>query len=86
MFWDNVKEKLKTNNLSLKNLSDTTELNYRTLQNQIGRNIIPDAITSVKIAQSLGTTVEFLVTGEENNSAEQKLKELKAKLRELCKD
>lgn len=86
MFWDNVKEKLKTNNLSLKNLSDTTELNYRTLQNQIGRNIIPDAITSVKIAQSLGTTVEFLVTGEENNSAEQELKELKAKLRELCKD
>ena len=65
MFWDNVKEKLKTNNLSLKNLSDTTELNYRTLQNQIGRNITPDAITSVKIAKALNTTVEYLVTGIE---------------------
>ena len=65
MFWDNVKEKLKTNNLSLKNLSDTTELNYRTLQNQIGRNITPDAITSVKIAKTLNTTVEYLVTGIE---------------------
>ena len=64
MFWDFVKEELKNKNLSLKTLSDLTELNYRTLQNQIGRNILPDVISAVKIAKALNTTVEFLVTGE----------------------
>ena len=86
MFWNNVKFLLKEKKITQKQFSVMLDLPDRTIENWIGRNTIPDAITSVKIAQSLGTTVEFLVTGEENNSAEQELKELKAKLKELCKD
>ena len=84
MFWDFVKEELKNKNLSLKTLSDLTELNYRTLQNQIGRNILPDVISAVKIAKALNTTVEFLVTGVEPDTSKLELEQLKAKLRELC--
>lgn len=86
MFWNNIKSLLKEKKITQKQFSVQLGLPERTIEIWIGRNTIPDAITSVKIAQSLGTTVEFLVTGEENNSAEQELKELKAKLRELCKD
>lgn len=43
----------------------------------------PDVIEAVKIAKALNTTVEYLVTGEEENKAEKELTELKAKLADL---
>ena len=43
----------------------------------------PDVIEAVKIAKALNTTVEYLVTGEEENKAEKELNELKAKLADL---
>ena len=65
MFWNNVKFLLKEKKITQKQFSVMLDLPDRTIENWIGRNTIPDAITSVKIAQSLGTTVEFLVTGIE---------------------
>ena len=43
----------------------------------------PDVIEAVKIAKALNTTVEYLVTGEEENKAEKELNDLKAKLADL---
>ena len=83
MFWDNVKELLDFKNLTQKELSAITGINLGTLKNQICRNVIPDAISAVKIAQALDTTVEYLVTGENNNEAAKQLTELKAKLADL---
>ena len=65
MFWNNIKFLLKEKKITQKQFSVMLDLPDRTIENWIGRNTIPDAITSVKIAQSLGTTVEFLVTGIE---------------------
>ena len=65
MFWENVKILLSEKKLLQKDFAELLGINISTLKNQMTRNIIPDAITSVKIAQSLGTTVEFLVTGIE---------------------
>lgn len=83
MFWNNVKNLLDISNLTQKELSALTEINLGTLKNQICRNVIPDAIEAVKIAKALNTTVEFLVTGTEENQAEKELTELKAKLADL---
>lgn len=83
MFWNNVKNLLDINNLTQKELSALTDINLGTLKNQICRNVIPDAIEAVKIAKALNTTVEFLVTGTEDNQAEKELTELKAKLADL---
>lgn len=83
MFWDNVKELLDIKNLTQKELSALTGINLGTLKNQICRNVIPDAVEAVKIAQALNTTVEFLVTGIDDNKAAKELTELKAKLAEL---
>lgn len=84
MFWDNVKSELKVNSLTLKDLSLKTELNYRTLQNQISRNIVPDAIQSVIIAKALNTTVEYLVTGEDSNPYKDKYEKLAQTIQDLA--
>ena len=65
MFWNNVKFLLKEKKITQKQFSVMLDLPDRTIENWIGRNTIPDAITSVKIAKALNTTVEFLVTGIE---------------------
>ena len=65
MFWNNVKFLLKEKKITQKKFSVMLDLPDRTIENWIGRNTIPDAITSVKIAKALNTTVEFLVTGIE---------------------
>ena len=83
MFWNNVKDLLEINNLTQKELSAKTEINLGTLKNQICRNVIPDAVSAVKIAQALNTTVEYLVTGKDDNTAAKELTELKAKLADL---
>lgn len=83
MFWNNVKELLDIQNLTQKELSAKTGINLGTLKNQICREVIPDAVEAVAIAQALNTTVEYLVTGENNNQAAQELTELKAKLADL---
>lgn len=83
MFWNNVKTLLDIRNLTQKELSALSDINLGTLKNQICRNVIPDAIEAVKIAKALNTTVEYLVTGTEENQAEKELTELKAKLADL---
>lgn len=46
-------------------LADASGLNYRQITSWINKDILPDAAQSVAIAKALGTTVEYLVTGEE---------------------
>lgn len=83
MFWNNVKELLDLKNLTQKELSALTGINLGTLKNQICRNVIPDAESAVKIAKALNTTVEYLVTGIDENKAQKELTELKAKLADM---
>lgn len=83
MFWDNVKELLDIQDVTQKELAAKTEINLGTLKNQICRNVIPDAIEAVKIAKALNTSVEYLVTGKDDNAAKRELTELKAKLADI---
>lgn len=63
-FWKNVKDELEYNLLSQKELSESINLSYNTLQSWITKDRLPDAENAVKIAKKLNTTVEYLVTGE----------------------
>ena len=84
IFWDSVKTCAKEKALSIKILAEMTGINYRTLQNQMSRDISPDVYTSVKIPQALGSSVEYLVTGEESNQYKVQLDQLKETLRQLA--
>ncbi|MBP3367246.1 MAG: helix-turn-helix transcriptional regulator [Treponema sp.] len=64
-FAENLKELLDEKDIMVKELSAGTGISKNTLENYLsGQKSIPNAENAVKIAQFMGTTVEFLVTGE----------------------
>ena len=54
--------------MTQKELAAKTGLSIGTIRNQICREVIPDAISAVKIARTLKTSVEYLVTGEDTHT------------------
>jgi transcriptional regulator with XRE-family HTH domain len=53
--------------MQIKELADITGISRYTIGNYLSvRERIPTADVAVKIAQALGVTVEYLITGEEN--------------------
>lgn len=64
-FWNNVKTLLRAKKITQSQLAEMAEIPYRTMTTQINKGTLPDAVQSVAIAKALGTTVEYLVTGED---------------------
>ena len=79
MFWSSVRQLLSERKILQRDFAEQIGYNVSTLKNQMTRNISPDVDTAVKIAQALGTSVEFLVTGEESRQDVRELQEMKAK-------
>ena len=77
-FWNRVKQLIKSNNTTQRGLSETIGLSARTLEIKIGRKSAPDVFEAYKIAQALGVSVEYLVTGEDTSPYKQELDKLKA--------
>jgi len=66
-FKENLKAELAFQDMQVKELSDVTGISRHTLGNYLSvRERIPTADVAVKIAKALGVSVEYLVTGEEN--------------------
>jgi transcriptional regulator with XRE-family HTH domain len=65
-FKENLKSELVYSGLLVKELSAKTGLSRHTLDNYLNtHNALPNAEAAVKIAQTLGVTVEYLITGQE---------------------
>lgn len=62
-FYENVKQLVKTNNLTLRSFIESLGINYDSYNSCKKYNNLPRADEAVKIAQALETTVEYLVTG-----------------------
>ena len=66
-FKENLKSELIYAGMMVKELSAVTGIRQPTLNNYLNtHNAIPNAIAAVKIAQALGVTVEYLVTGRDH--------------------
>jgi len=66
-FKENLKSELGYQDMQVKELADITGISRYTLGNYLSvRERIPTADVAVKIAQALGVSVEYLVTGKEN--------------------
>lgn len=70
LFWKRVKELMATQNVLQKDMADAVGISIGSFKNWLCRDILPNCEQSVRIAQKLNTTVEYLVTG---NSGENKL-------------
>ena len=65
-FKANLKSELQYKAMMVKELSSLTGIKRHTLDNYLNtHNSIPNAEAAVKIAQALGVSVEYLVTGSE---------------------
>ncbi len=82
-FYERAKELAKKQNLSLISLLESLNINYETYKSAKRLNNLPRANEAVAIAKALHTTVEYLVTGEQDDS-EAKLNELKKKVLEFA--
>ena len=65
-FWLRVKNRLDYIDMTQKELAASIGESHNTLQSWINRNRLPNAEQAVKIADTLHTSVEFLVTGKNN--------------------
>ncbi|MBQ5569009.1 MAG: helix-turn-helix transcriptional regulator [Treponema sp.] len=65
--WERINLLIKENNTTQNAVSVDCGFNPRRIQNLSAGNRLPDAIEITKIAQALGTSVEYLVTGSDNS-------------------
>ena len=63
-FYDRVKELVKQNNLSLISFLESLGISYESYKTTKRYNKLPRADEAIKIANALNTTVEFLVSGQ----------------------
>ena len=66
-FKENLKSELQYSGMLVKDLAAKSGVNKHSLDNYLNaRGQIPNVEAGVKIAKTLGVTVEYLVTGEES--------------------
>lgn len=83
IFLERLKDEISYQGLTQKELAERTEISVNTIRGWFSKDLVPDVFNAVKVAKALNTTVEYLVTGENDNKAAQELNELKAKLADL---
>ena len=83
VFLERLKDELSYQSLTQKELAEKTGISVNTIRGWFSKDLVPDVFNAVKVAQALGITVEYLVTGVNENQAEKELTELKAKLADL---
>ena len=70
-FADNLKRELLFNDIQIKEFAGKVNVPYSTLLSYVSKDKrLPKVDIAVKIAQELGVTVEYLVTGKDKTSFE----------------
>ena len=65
-FWERVEQLLDEKGITKKTLSTDAGFDPSNISKGLKKNNIPSADTAVKIAEILGVSVEYLVTGKNN--------------------
>ena len=77
-FWKRTNKLIKDKNSKQENIAQECDIPYQTFRSWVTRQTFPDALQAYKIAQALGVSVEYLVTGEDTSPYKQELDKLKA--------
>ena len=81
--WNCINEKIKSQKTTQRALALQCGFTERRIESLSSSNRLPDAIEITKIAQALGTSVEYLVTGEDKNPFAQENNLLKNKIQNV---
>ena len=86
-FYERVKRLVKDNtNTTLRAFIESFGINYDSYNGQKRYNNLPRADEAVKIARFLGTSVEYLVTGEEKDIDKEKYDTLRSGMENLIEE
>ena len=69
-FYERIKALSKSQNRNLREIIESCEINYDSYNSYKRYGNLPRANEAVAIAETLGTTVEYLVTGRTTDNAE----------------
>ena len=69
-FWKRIKILLKDKNINQQNLAASLDIPSDTFSKWIQKDRLPDAEQTYKIANALGVSVEYLVTGNQSANKE----------------
>ena len=82
-FWKNVSQVMKSKKISQEKMCEDIGISIWTLRSSISKQILPRVDVAKTIADYLGTSVDFLLTGVENNEYNKRLDYLKTSIKEL---
>jgi transcriptional regulator with XRE-family HTH domain len=68
IFWENVKKEIKSQNTTQEWVAKSSDISFNTFQGWISKGIYPRVNEAIRIAVSLNTSVEYLVSGAVQNS------------------
>lgn len=63
-FWNKIKDELEYKGISQKQFAEKLSINVQTLRNSISLDRLPDLETAYKMAQFLGLSLEYLISGK----------------------
>lgn len=82
-FWKNVSQVMKSKKISQEKMCEDIGISIWTLRSSISKQILPRVDVAKTIADYLGTSVDFLLTGLENNEYKKKLDLIKSDINKL---
>ena len=74
-FWNRVKTQVKAHKISMEKFAEYLNIPRSTFYGWQQFNIYPEVKTAYHIAAALGVSVEYLVTGRDGKSEEQRMKQ-----------
>ena len=78
-----IEQLLIASNIKPGDFYSSTGVSQQQFYNWKKRDIYPSALTALKIAQYLNTTVEFLITGKSENPLQPVVNDLQARLKKI---
>ena len=84
--YDRIKVLCKEKNVTQTDMCNTCGINPQSHRGRITKNVSPDVFDLLKIANFLGTSVEYLMTGNEPDTYKEKYDNLKNKIESVLKE
>ncbi len=86
IFWKNVSQIMKNKKISQETLCENIGISVWTLRGSISKQILPRVDVAKQIADYLGTSVDFLLTGKESNEYKERLDNLKNSILKIVQE
>lgn len=86
LFWKNVNQVLKSKKISQEKMCSDMGMSIYTLRSSISKQVLPRVDVAKSIADYLGTTIDFLLTGKETNIYKDRLEALKTSIEQVLKE